>query len=155
MCNLSVVTERFISRQLCVCQRHYMISTLLIVKCYAKDKPKKWWMHQMRHAWKRTLPHKESASTISWYSMQHGLLFKSHLPGHLRKKKRFAISNKVLPQALTSLEIHAYQDHALSGGHPAFRPTLEKIRQKYWWPSITQRVMSQKPAWSRPKKSAQ
>ena len=34
----------------------------------------------------------------------------------------------------------AYHDHALSGGHLAFRPTHDKIRQKYWWPTMNRDV---------------
>ena len=36
--------------------------------------------------------------------------------------------------------MHAYHDHALSGGHFAYKPTYEKIRQKYWWPTMTRDI---------------
>lgn len=46
-----------------------------------------------------------------------------------------------LPNALSGLLVlHAYHDHALSGGHLAFRPTYDKIRQKYWWPTMNRDV---------------
>ena len=81
------------------------------------------------------LPDGETATTMSYYSLQDGLLFKSYLPGHLRKRSTFK-DQLVLPHDLTGLVMHAYHDHALSGGHLAFRPTYEKIRHKYWWPSM-------------------
>ena len=62
-----------------------------------------------------------------------------YLPGYLRKRSTFC-DQLVLPQALTGLVMHAYHDHVLSGGHVASRPTYEKIRQKYWWPSMNRDV---------------
>lgn len=85
------------------------------------------------------LPRNETATTMSYYSVQNGLLFKSYLPGHLRKRSTFR-DQLVLPQDLTGLVMHAYHDHALSGGHLADRPTYEKIRQKYWWPTMARDI---------------
>ena len=76
---------------------------------------------------------------MSYYSVQDGLLFKSYLPGHLRKRSTFR-DQLVLPNALIGLVLHAYHDHALSGGHLAFRPTYDKIRQKYWWRTMNRDV---------------
>ena len=36
--------------------------------------------------------------------------------------------------------MHAYHDHVLSGDHLASRPTYEKIRQTYWWPTMNRDV---------------
>ena len=88
---------------------------------------------------KAPLPDNESPTTMSYYSVQDGLLFKSYLPGHLRKRSSFR-DQLVLPDALTGLVMHAYHDHALSGGHLAYRPTYDKIRQKYWWPTINKDI---------------
>ena len=68
---------------------------------------------------------------MSYYSVQGGLLFKSYLPGH-RRKTSMIRDQLVLPNALIGLVLHAYYDHALSGGHFLFRPTYDKIRHKYW-----------------------
>ena len=66
---------------------------------------------------------------MSYYSVQDGLLFKSYLPGHLRRRNIFR-DELVVPTALVGLILHAYHDHVLSGGHLALRPTYDKIRQK-------------------------
>ena len=76
---------------------------------------------------------------MSYYSVQDGLLFKSFLPGYLRKRSTFR-DQLVVPEALVGLILHAYHDHVLSGGHLASRPTSEKKRQKYWWPTISRDV---------------
>ena len=81
------------------------------------------------------LPEEETKTTMSYYSVQDGLLFESYLPGYLRKRSTFR-DQFVVPEALVGLILHAYHDHALSGGHLASRPTYEKIRQKYWWLTI-------------------
>ena len=80
------------------------------------------------------LPEKETKTTI-YYSARDGLL-KSFLPGYLRKRSTLR-DQLVVPDSLVGLIVHAYHDHVLSGGHLASRPTYEKIRQKYWWPTIS------------------
>ena len=75
---------------------------------------------------------------MSYYSVQDGILFKSYLPGHLRKST--FRDQLVVAKALVGLILHAYHDHVLSGGHLAFRPTYDKIRQKYWWPTVSRDV---------------
>ena len=79
---------------------------------------------------------KETKTIMSYYSVQGSLLFKSYLPGHLRKRSTFR-DQSVVPEALVGLILHAYHDHVLSEGHLAFRPTYGKISQKYWWPTIS------------------
>ena len=61
------------------------------------------------------LPEKETKTTMSYYSVQDGILFKSYLPGHLRKRSTFR-DQLVVPKALVGLILHAYHDHVLSGG---------------------------------------
>ena len=85
------------------------------------------------------LPDKETLTTMSYYSVQDGLLFKLYLPSHLRKRSTFR-DQLVLPNTLIGLVLHAYHEHALSGGHLAFRPTYDKIRQKYRWPIMNRDV---------------
>ena len=85
------------------------------------------------------LPEKETKSTMPYYSVQDGLLFKSYLPGYLRERSTFR-DQLVVPEALVGLILHAYHDHVLSRGHLASGPNYEKIRQKYWWPSISHDV---------------
>ena len=85
------------------------------------------------------LPEKETKTTMSYYTLQDGQLFISSLPGHLRKRSTFR-DQLVIPETLVGLIMHAYHDHVLSGGHIAFRPTYDKTRQKYWWPTISRDV---------------
>ena len=42
----------------------------------------------------------------------------------------------VVPETLADLVFHAFHDRVLSGGHLAFRPTNDNIRQIYLWPTI-------------------
>ena len=59
--------------------------------------------------------------------MPKGLLFKSCLPGHLRKQNTFRGQVLiVLANAIVAPFIHAYDDHALAGRHHAFLPTYNK-----------------------------
>ena len=82
------------------------------------------------------LPEKETKTTMSYYSAQDRMLFKSCLPGYLRKRSTFR-DQLVVPEALVGIIMHAYHDHVLSRGHLASRPTYEKFRRKYWWPTIS------------------
>ena len=84
------------------------------------------------------LPEKETKTTMSYYLVQDGILFKSYLPGHLRKST--FRDQLVVAKALVGLILHAYHDHVLSGGHLAFRPTYDKIRQNFWWPTVSRDV---------------
>ena len=84
-------------------------------------------------------PRKGTKRTMSYYSVLDGLLFKSYLPGHLKKRSTFR-DQLVIPETLVGLIMHAYHDHVLSGGHIAFRPTYDKTRQKNWWPTISRDV---------------
>ena len=76
---------------------------------------------------------------MSYYSVRDGLLFEPYIPGHLRKRSTFR-DQLVARETLVVLILHAYEHHVLSGGHLAFRPTYDKIRQKYWWPTIRRNV---------------
>ena len=97
-----------------------------------------WYIDYIQHA-DAPLPEKETKTTMSYYSVQGGLLFISYLPGYLRKRSTFR-DHFVVPEALIGLFLHAYHDHVLSGGHLASRPANEKTRQKYWWPTISRDI---------------
>ena len=32
--------------------------------------------------------------------------------------------------------LHACHDHAMSGGHPAYKHTFDKVRGRFWWPTL-------------------
>ncbi|MEM7282981.1 MAG: DDE-type integrase/transposase/recombinase [Pseudomonadota bacterium] len=85
------------------------------------------------------IPEKETLASMSYYSIQDDILYRSYLPGHLRKRGTFR-DQLVLPEALRGFVLHSCHDHALSGGHLGFKPTYEKIRQRYWWPTVSRDV---------------
>ena len=85
------------------------------------------------------VPEKETLTSMSYFVLRDGILYKSYLPGHLHKKGTFR-DRLVLPDALVNFVLHSYHDHVLSGGHLSFRPTYEKIKNKFFWPSMSQDV---------------
>ena len=60
---------------------------------------------------------------MPYNSENGGLLYRSYLPGHLRKRSTFR-NQLVIPSACISMVLHAYHDHAMSGGHVAYKHTL-------------------------------
>ena len=32
--------------------------------------------------------------------------------------------------------LHACRDHAMSGGHLAYKHTFDKVRDRFWWPTL-------------------
>ena len=85
------------------------------------------------------LPEKETKTTMSYYSVQEGLLLESNLPGHLRKRSTFC-DQLVVPEALVGCFLHAYHGHLLPGGHLGSRPTYEKSPRTIWCPTISRDV---------------
>lgn len=81
------------------------------------------------------LPPKETVFTMSHYFTNDGILYRSYLPGNLRKRSTFR-DQMVVPKSLVKLVLHACHDHVLSGGHQAFKPTFDKIRDRYWWTTV-------------------
>ena len=71
---------------------------------------------------------------MSYYLELDGSLFRSYLPGHLRKRGTFRYQ-LVVPQALVHVVLHACHDHAVSGGHLALQ-TDDEIRGRFWWPTL-------------------
>ena len=61
------------------------------------------------------------------------LLCKSYLHGHLLKRSTFR-DQLVIPSAC--IPIGAYHDHAMSGGHLAYKHTIDKVRGRYLWPTL-------------------
>ena len=81
------------------------------------------------------LPPGESPNTMSQFFLHEEALFRSYVPGHLRKRNTFR-DQLVLPSSLRSLVLNACHDSPASGGHLAFKATFDKIRDRYWWPSL-------------------
>ena len=72
---------------------------------------------------------------MSYYSENEGLLYRSYLPGHLRKRSTFR-DQLVIPSACIPMVLHACHDHAMSGGHLAYKHTFDKVRDRFWWPTL-------------------
>ena len=77
----------------------------------------------------------ESRTSMSYYSENEGLLYRSYLPGHLRKRSTFR-DQLVVPSACIPMVLHACHDHAISGGHLAHKRTFDKVRHRFWWPTL-------------------
>ena len=72
---------------------------------------------------------------MSCYNENGGLTYRSYLPGYLRKRNTFR-DQLVIPSACIPLVLHACRDHAMSGGHLAYKHTFDKVRDTFWWPTL-------------------
>ena len=72
---------------------------------------------------------------MSYYSENGGFLYRSYLPGHVRKRSTFC-DQLVIPSACIPMALHACHDHAMSGGHLACKHTFDKVRDRFWWPTL-------------------
>ena len=84
---------------------------------------------------KKRPPSNESRTYMSYYSENGGLLYRSYLPSHLRKRSTFR-DQLVIPSACIPMVLHACHDHAMSGGHLAYKQTFDKVRDRFWWPTL-------------------
>ena len=73
---------------------------------------------------KKQPPSSKSRTSMSYYSENGGLLHRSYLPGHLRKRSKFR-DQLVIPSACIPMVLHACHDHAMSDGHPAYKHTFD------------------------------
>ena len=81
-------------------------------------------------------PSSESRTSMSYYYNENGgLLYRSYLPGHLRKRRTFR-DQLVIASACIPMVLHACHDHAMSGGHLAYKYTFDKVRDRFWWPTL-------------------
>lgn len=81
------------------------------------------------------VPSRQSKSSMSKFFLHEGLLYHSYRPGHLRRRGDFR-DQLVVPESLRKLVIHACHDLPSSGGHLAFKATFDKVRDRYWWPTM-------------------
>ena len=85
---------------------------------------------------KKRPPSSESRTSMSYYSENGGLLYRSYLPGHLRKRSTFR-DQFVIPSACIPMVLHVCHDYAMSGGHLAYKHTFDKVRgDRFWWPTL-------------------
>ena len=73
----------------------------------------------------------ESRTSMSYYSENGGLLYRSYLPGHLRKRSTFR-HELVIPSACIPMVLHACHDHAMSGDRLAYKHTFDKVHDRFW-----------------------
>ena len=73
----------------------------------------------------------ETKNSMSHIFLNEEILFRSYLPGYLRKRSSFR-DQLVVPTALRHLIVHSCHDLPASGGHLAFQATFDKIRDRYW-----------------------
>ena len=86
-----------------------------------------------------SFPEEKTTTTMSYFSVQHMLIYILYLPGYLRKRNTLR-DRLIVPEALVGFVLHAYHDNVVPVEHLEFRPTYEKVRQKYWWPTISRDV---------------
>ena len=84
---------------------------------------------------KKRPPSSESRTSMSYYSENGGLLYRSYLLGHLRKRSTFR-DQLVIPSACMPMVLHACHDHAMSGGHLAYKLTFDEVPDIFWWPTL-------------------
>ena len=72
---------------------------------------------------------------MPYYCENGGLLYRSYLPDHLRKRSTFR-DQLVIPSACIPKVLNACHDHAMSGGHLAYKYTFDKVRDRFWWPTL-------------------
>ena len=70
------------------------------------------------------LPSGESKYTMSYFFLNEGLLLRSYLPGHVRKRSTFR-DQLVVPTSLRKNVISSCHDQTASGGHLAFKATFD------------------------------
>ena len=80
---------------------------------------------------KKRPPSSESRTSMSYCSENGGPLYRSYLPGHLRKRSTFR-DQLVIPSACIPTVLHACHDHAMSGGYLACKHTFDKVRDRFW-----------------------
>ena len=81
---------------------------------------------------KKRPPSSGSRTSMPYCSENGDLLYRSYLPGHLRKRSTFR-DHLVIPSACISMVLHACHDHAMSGGHLAYKHTFDKVRDRFSW----------------------
>ena len=79
---------------------------------------------------KKRPPSSESRTSMSYYSENGGILYRSYLPGNLRKRSTFH-DQLVIPSACIPVVLYACHDHVMSGGLLAYKHTFDKVRVKF------------------------
>ena len=72
---------------------------------------------------------------MSKFFIHEGLLCRSCVPAHLRRRDTFR-DQLVVPKSLRTLVINACHDLPSPGGHLAFKGTFDKVRDRCWWPTM-------------------
>ena len=81
------------------------------------------------------VPYQQSKSSMGKFFLHESLLCRSYRPSHLRRRGDFR-DQLVVPASLRKLVINACHDLPSSGGHLAFKATFDRVRDRYWWPTV-------------------
>ena len=84
---------------------------------------------------KTRVPHHQSRSSMSKFFIHEGLLCRAYIPAHLRRRDTFR-DQLVVPESLQKLVTNACHDLPASVGHLAFKSTFDRVRDRYWWPTM-------------------
>ena len=77
----------------------------------------------------------ESTTSMPCYGENEGLLYRSYIPGHLRKRRTFR-GQLVIPSACIPMLLHVCHDHAVSSVHLAYKHMFDNMRDRSWWPTF-------------------
>lgn len=72
------------------------------------------------------------------FAFQGGILYKLLSTPRAKTKRKLIY----LPTAMIQSLIHAYHDNPLIGGHFGIRRTLAKLRHQFWWPRMSDSVIT-------------
>ena len=70
-----------------------------------------------------------------YFFLRAKLLYRSFLPGHLRWHSDFR-DQLVVPTLRRKLVLNSRHDFPASGGRLAFKGNFDKVRGRYWWPTM-------------------
>ena len=84
-------------------------------------------------------PQGVSPHDMSHFFTHEGRLYRSYLPGNIRKLSTFK-DQLVVPTQFRTMIMEACHDLPGSGGHLSFKGTFDKIRDRYWWPAMSRDV---------------
>ena len=91
---------------------------------------------------KDRVPRQQSKSSMSKFFIHERFLCRSYIPAYLRRRDTFR-DQLVVPKSLRTLVINACHDLPSSGGHLAYKCTFDKVRDRYWWPTMHSDVAEQ------------
>ena len=100
------------------------------------DKPSRLSLNHTLNIYRAQSSHHNHQVCRSTYNSENGgFSFRSDFFGHLRQISTFS-DHLVIPSACIYMVLHACHDHAMSGGHLAYKHKFDKVRDKFWLPTL-------------------